>query len=180
MGYGAVTDLDAEGVRRYLLAADRDLADAFGTGFRHRLVLVGGAPLILLGYIPRMTEDIDAWEGVTEPLAGLLGRNRINNRVRGVGSFPVDFEDRLLPLDLGCRVLDLWRATLEDTVASKLAAGRPKDVEDIRQPAVLRDLDWGLMDRLAPEMRQVIDSDFRYREWLFFYGRYREEWGPRV
>lgn len=179
MGYGEEERLGAADIRARLMAADADFADAFGTAPRWKMAIAGGAPLILLGLIRRQTPDIDAALGPRK-VEGLFAKHDINFDMTRVNSLPYFFEDRLVPMGLPTRVLDYFQVSLEDIAASKLGAGRPKDIEDLWSPEFAARLDWDLLGTLGRELGEAGNSNRYVSEWEHMYRRYREERGPRV
>ena len=87
-----------------------------------------------------------------------------------------------MSLGLDTRVIEYYRVSLEDAVALKLSAGREHDLQDVRSPAVLRELDWDLMAQVAGEMRfgTISEQESWYKNFVWNYGIYREEFGPRA
>jgi hypothetical protein len=159
----------------------RELDRAVGLlypGQTFRLVLVGGGAMVLLGYLPRATADLDALD-VPRELADLLSKYDINQRVVAYQhNFAYNLEDRLVLLNLGTESVECYSASLEDVVASKLHSPRDVDAMDVRYPEVLEALDW---DRLAEVVDDMADSrlnDRQHGEFMHSYQQYREEFGP--
>ena len=147
---------------------------------RFRMILVGGASLVLLEYIVRATHDIDALSAPRE-LFKLLKEYNIDTRVSAyIDSFPYSYEDRLVLLDVGGRRIQYYCTSLEDTVIAKLHGMRPNDVQDITNENVLEAIDWNLLKQLRDEMRlSTLGEDSEsYKAFLYAYDRYVEEYEP--
>ena len=60
---------------------------------------------------------------------------------------PFNYEDRLIPLDIGARFIRCFTPSLEDLAVMKLYAFRPNDIIDLHSQAFVDRLDWGLLER---------------------------------
>ena len=65
-------------------------------------------------------------------------------------------------------------AFIEDLVVSKLCGMRGKDVEDIENKLVYKDLNWDLMDELIEEVCYGILNDFDVNALKANYENYKE------
>ena len=147
-------------------------------GRTFRLVLVGGAAMVLLGCLARSTADLDALN-VPSELVSLMAQYDINCRVTAyLDHFAYNLEDRLVPLDLGTTAVECSSASLEDVVASKLYSERDSDAQDVRRPEVLEMLDWARLAEVAEDLRDSKMNDRRYGQFLHNYREYRKEYGP--
>lgn len=164
-----------------LARLDEDAALIFGDDRKFRLVIVGGSALILLETITRATLDIDALDASPE-LVQLLEKYDINMRVGTfVNNFPYNYDERLVPVPVGGQCIDFYTASLEDIVIAKLYAGRDKDIQDITDERVLKNIDWEKLEHLAnaeDEARASALNQFRYDEFLDLYKNYAERWRP--
>jgi len=144
-----------EDLFRRLDRLDEDVSYLYDENVRFRLVIVGGSALVLQDYLSRSTLDIDALE-VSREIYTLLDKYDIDCRVNAyVFNFPYNFEDRLLKLDVGGRRIDIFTASLEDIVISKLYSIRPQDIQDIENKVILDNLDWDLLDKLANDENEA-------------------------
>ena len=143
------------------------------------LVLAGGGALMLLGYLSRVTDDMDALKCSPELLA-LMEKYDINNRVAGPygDHFPYNWEDRLVPLDVETTVVKCYAASLEDIVASKLCSERPEDGFDVRRPQIVAAINWDLLETAAKEMELSQLNRRRHQDFLRNYKSFRKEFGP--
>lgn len=147
-------------------------------GRRFRIVLAGGGAMILLGCLARATSDLDAVQFPKE-LVELMGSYDINGRVMAyLDHFPINFEDRLVSIELETESIDFFTASLEDIVTSKLYSNRDSDAVDVRRPEVLKTLDWALLDVAVREARETCLIERRYQEMLDNYATFRKECGP--
>lgn len=97
---------------------------------------------MLQDYLIRSTFDIDALE-VSRGIYTLLDKYDINCRVNAyVCNFPHNFQDRMLKLKVGGRRIDIFTASLEDIVISKLYSIRPQDIQDIENVNIWDNLNW--------------------------------------
>ena len=160
---------------------DEDVDLLFEDNRRFRLVIVGGSALILLETIVRATHDIDALDASAE-IMELLEKYDINTRVATyINNFPYNYDDRLVPLDIGGKRIDFFTASLEDIVIAKLCSARPTDRQDVIDAKVLKALDWERLHILATaedEAKASALNDFRYKEFRETYDEYVRRYGP--
>jgi hypothetical protein len=143
-----------------------------------QLVIVGGGAMVLLGVLSRPTDDIDAVSFAAE-LQPLMEQFDVSGRVRSYEDhFPLNFEDRLVPVEFPWKAVQCFTASLEDLVVSKLYSNRPVDSTDIRRPAVVEALDWDQLASAVIEARLSNVVERRYREMVSNYEAYREECQP--
>ena len=158
-----------------LCRLDEDAALIDDSDLRYVMVIVGGGALILMQYLTRATHDIDVL-GAPQALHRLLAKYDINTQVTAYGdSFPYNYEDRLLPLPIKGKKIDFYTASLEDIVIAKLHSNRDPDLHDIEQPAVLKAIDWVLLEKLAnsdDEVRASALSMNRHKEFIYSYREY--------
>lgn len=142
------------------------------------LVLVGGGALVLLGVLSRPTDDLDAVRFPAE-LQPLMEQFDLSGRVIAYENhFPYNFEDRLVPVDFAYRAVRCSTASLEDLVVSKLYSDRDADASDIREPDVLKTLDWERLAMAVQEAEMSRLGDRRHRNMLHNYEAFREECAP--
>lgn len=163
-----------EDLFRRLDRLDEDVSYLYDENIRFRLVIVGGSALVLQNYLSRSTLDIDALE-VSREIYTLLDKYDINCRVNAyIFNFPYNFEDRLLKLSIGGRRIDIYTASLEDIVISKLYSIRLKDIQDIENESILNNLDWNLLDKLASDENETKCSALNTRTYSEFKQSYDE------
>jgi hypothetical protein len=78
---------------------------------------------------------------------------------------------------LPSETLEVFMASLEDIVASKLYSDRDSDGADVRSPEVLARLDWERLAEVAADMSGSMLIERRYKQFLHNYQTYREEFG---
>jgi hypothetical protein len=170
-------DMGLEDLRERLRGFDRAV-DLLFPGRRFRLVLVGGGALVLLGYLDRSTTDLDVLAAPAQ-LTELMSEYDLSGQVSAYGDhFPYDFEDRLVPLDLGTAAVACFTASLEDLVVSKLCSARDSDASDVREPSVLDALDWDKLAVAAAGLKESAMDERRYTQFLHDYDMYVKEFGP--
>lgn len=163
-----------EDLFRRLDRLDEDVSYLYDENIRFRLVIVGGSALVLQDYLSRSTLDIDSLE-VSREIYSLLDTYDINCRVNAyIFNFPYNFEDRLLKLSIGGRRIDIFTASLEDIVISKLYSIRLKDMQDIENESILNNLDWNLLDKLANDENEAKCSALNTRTYSEFKQSYEE------
>lgn len=136
------------------------------------LVIVGGGSLVLQQYINRATHDIDAIN-VSSRLVELMDKYDINSQVQAyANNFPYNYEDRLVRLDIGCKRIEVYTASLEDIVVAKLYSVRDQDKLDIESPAILKDLNWDKLDYLAHNENEAKASALNDGNYLEFLSNY--------
>lgn len=174
-------NLQYEDLLERLRRLDEDVALIDDSDFRYRMVIVGGGALILMHYLTRVTHDIDAL-GAPQAIYHLLAKYDINTQATAYeDSFPYNYEDRLVPLPIQGKKIDFCAASLEDVVIAKLHSNRDTDLHDIEQPAVLKALNWNLLDRLAQADDEAQASALnmrRHQEFLLSYQEYRKRHRP--
>ena len=178
-----MTDFTREDLLERLnrLDEDADLLFDSDDDRRFRLVIAGGSALILLETITRATHDIDALD-VSPEIVSLLRKYDINtNVVAYLSNFPYNYEDRLVPLNIGGRRIDFFTVSLEDIIIAKLYSGRDTDLQDINDENLLKAIDWNRLDYLATDENEAQLSamnEYRYKEFLACYQEYAKRWHP--
>jgi len=164
-----------------LMRLDEDAALLSESEGRLHITIVGGGALILQKIIARATHDIDAIS-VSPTLLYLLDKYDINTRVNTyVDSFPYNFESRLRKLPITGKKIDFYAVSLEDLVIAKLHSNRDTDIQDIESDAVRKNIDWGLLEKLALSKDEALASSFskqRHSEFLHFYHEYVRKFRP--
>lgn len=160
---------------------DEDADLLFDDDRRFKMVIVGGSALILLQTITRATIDIDAILVPIE-IRDLLAKYDINMQVLAYENyFPYNYPDRFVPLHLGGKKIDFYTASLEDIVIAKLHSVRPKDYQDITDPAVLSSIDWDVLEHLALDAGEAQSSALSissHQEFLVAYDEYVRRYRP--
>lgn len=160
-----------------LLAFDRDAYLEYGsTEIKYECYIVGGGAMMILGLIPRVTHDIDVLQCTARELISLMPKYDMNMNVTAhIGCFADDYSSRAIKIDLDTRFIDFYTLSLEDLIVSKLASGRDKDFEDIKQPNVIEMIDWNKLDELIDLAVEGMISDYSARELRDFYTDYQRE-----
>lgn len=96
-----------------------------------------------------------------------------------INNFPYNYEDRLISLFQG-KVIDFFTASLEDIIVAKLYSFRDTDRRDIESPAVLNDIDWELLDRLAKDDDEAHASALNERNYADFRQNYEDYQGVQT
>ena len=89
-------------------------------------------------------------------------------------NFPEDYLDRIVEVNIPTTKVKFYTVSLEDLVASKLCGMRGKDVEDIENKPVYKDLNWDLMDELIEEVCYGMLNDFDVNALKANYENYKE------
>ena len=140
-----------ENLRKLLLTIDEEASLALEHECRYPVVIVGGSAFLLHDLTNRpTTHDIDVLS-CHEAVRGVLANYRMVNSAVSeyLDEIPYNFEDRLVRIDIPTRTVDFLTPSLEDLAVIKLYGWRPNDQQDLESPAVLKSLDWDLMDRLV-------------------------------
>lgn len=102
----------------------------------------------------------------------------VNDRVRSsLDSFSTEAETRaqLVEIEGGTLSIDYYMYSLEDIVASKLYAGRRKDLIDLKNTYIKEIIDYKLLDIIVyEEMKMDFLNERRWRELADYYERYKE------
>ena len=142
---------------------------------RLQCVVVGGSAIVLKQYVDRSTHDIDLLR-ISDELAPLLEKYDMNTNVAAhLDCFPESYPQRVSRVEgLSTRKIDYFVPALEDLVISKLAAHREQDLIDINEPAILKALDWNLLDKVADEITEGFISDRLVQNFVSIFEEYKE------
>ena len=167
-------DLYREEIINRLLQVDKDMALLNTTSDMYSCVIVGGSALVLMKKIYRSTHDIDSIDASDE-IKPLLETYNINMNVNAYRiNFPEDYLDRIVEVNIPTTKVKFYTVSLEDLVVSKLCGMRGKDVEDIENKPVYKDLNWDLMDELIEEVCYGMLNDFDVNALKANYENYKE------
>ncbi len=167
-------DLYREEIINRLLQVDRDMALLDNTPDMYSCVIVGGSALVLMEKIYRSTHVIDSIDASNE-IKPLLETYNINMNVNAYRiNFPEDYLNRIVEVNIPTTKVKFYTVSLEDLVVSKLCGMREKDVEDIENELVYKDLNWNLMDELIDEVCYGMLNDFDVNALKSNYENYKE------
>ena len=167
-------DLYRDEIINRLLQVDKDMALLDTTSDMYSCVIVGGSALVLMKKIYRSTHDIDSIDASDE-IKPLLETYNINMNVNAYRiNFPEDYLDRIVEVNIPTTKVKFYTVSLEDLVVSKLCGMRGKDVEDIENKPVYKDLNWDLMDELIEEVCYGMLNDFDVNALKANYENYKE------
>lgn len=144
------------------------------------VVLVGGSAFILNDVTNRsVTHDIDVFEA-DRCLRGIIARYpEVNGMaVAYCNQMPFNYEDRLIPLEIGTRFIRYFTPSLEDLAVMKLYAYRPNDIVDLHSKAFIDRIDWDMLERLIFDEDEALassPSERSYQEMVCAYGQYKKE-----
>ena len=91
---------------------------------------------------------------------------------------PFNYEDRLIPLEIGARFIRYFTPSLEDLAVMKLYAYRPNDIVDLHSRAFIDRLDWDLLELLIFDEGEALassPSERSYQEMVCAYRQYKKE-----
>jgi hypothetical protein len=143
-----------------LKQVDKDMALLDNSLDVYSCVIVGGSALVLMNKIYRSTHDIDSINASDE-IKPLLEMYNINMNVNAyLMNFPDNYLDRIVKVDIPTAKVNFYTVSLEDLVVSKLCSMREKDVEDIENERVYKDLNWALLDKLIDEVCYGMLNDY--------------------
>lgn len=149
-------------------------------GDRPSVVLVGGSAFILNDLTNRsVTHDIDVFEAdrrLREIMDRYPGVNGM--AVAYCNQMPFNYEDRLIPLEIGAHFIRYFTPSLEDLAVMKLYAYRPNDIVDLHSRAFTERLDWDLLERLIFDEGEALapsPSERSYQEMVCAYRQYIKE-----
>ena len=172
--------LSFEDLLSRLRQLDEDAYLMSDSDVRYYMVIVGGSALILQKCRTNATQDIDSIS-FSKELYPLLEKYDINARVQAyINCFPLNYEDRLIPV-LNGRKVDFYTASLEDVVIAKLYASRSVDIFDITSDEVLQSLNWEKLRHLATDDDEAKASrlnDSNYSVFLDAYKEYERRYNP--
>lgn len=144
------------------------------------VVLVGGAAFLLRDLTSREgTLDVDVLEAENSVRNLLKNYPEINGAVAAYSDqIPYNFEDRLVPLELGTSTIQFVSPSTEDLVVMKLYAARPNDLQDVQSAAINNKIDWKLLEHLVydkDEAKASCLSERRYKEMVIEYEEFKRE-----
>lgn len=167
-------ELYREEIINRLLQVDKDMALLDTTPDIYSCVIVGGSALVLMEKIYRSTHDIDSINA-SNALKPLLESYNINMNVSAYCiNFPENYIDRIVRVDIPTTKVNFYTISLEDLVVSKLCARRDKDIEDIENELVYKDLNWTLLDELIEDVCYGMLTDFDAENLRENYNDYKE------
>jgi hypothetical protein len=173
-----VLEMSESDILQRLYDLDEDISFIYTPDIRFRLIIVGGGALLLRGIISRVTSDIDVLQA-DRRLIALMEVYDINCRVNAYeNNFPYNYEDRIELVWSG-KNIDYYTASLEDIIIAKLCAGRPEDLDDIRD--AVQFIDWVKLELLAKdknELRLSLLSDNMYYNFLGNYEEFERRYRP--
>lgn len=136
------------------------------------IYIVGGVPLMLYSDIKK-SSDIDVWMVSDKRMTPLLNKYFMNNRAFGMSmSFSADMESRFYKSNFSCNNLNVYVASLEDIVASKLIVNRDKDFEDITNIDVILNVDYDLLDKIITNELSIDLNEVNYRQLIRTYNKW--------
>lgn len=95
------------------------------------------------------------------------------NSTAYIDCFADGYMERVKPVaDLETLKIDFYTLSPEDLVISKIASGRSKDVIDIKNPKLIDELDFELLNKLAEETKQGLLNDRLVSEFQSRYEQY--------
>lgn len=145
------------------------------------VVIVGGSAFMLRDMTCRpVTDDIDVFQ-VDAAVRDIISRYpQVNGAVAAYcDQIPYNFQDRLVPLEIGAKRIKFLTPSLEDLAVMKLYAWRPNDISDLTSTHFLNAVDWGLLHDLVysdEEAHASALSERRWREMTATYKEYEEAW----
>lgn len=163
-----------------LLKLDEEISLIFDDDNYYEIIIVGGSALLLINKLSRATFDIDAIR-CSKELKPFMEKYDINDNVISYrNSFSDDFYNRKIKIDIPTKKINVYTASLEDIVISKLSSNRGKDSEDIRSPMVIESLDWDLLDEIvnSDDFKDNMLTEHQYNMFMYDYRDYREEFHP--
>lgn len=145
---------------------------------RFKVYIVGGAALMIYGQVSKITNDIDVISISDKKIENIMLAEPINDRVRSsLDSFSTEAETRaqLVDIEGGTLSVDYYMYSLEDIVASKLYAGRRKDLIDLKNTYIKEIIDYDLLDIIVyEEMKMDALNERRWQELVDYYEMYKE------
>lgn len=149
-----------EEVVENLALADQCMKKMFPTIGKVKLILVGGAAIILKGFENKMTMDIDTVTKLEDEVSEFLEDFAINSQASGVSVLPEGYESRMEFLDLGLEVLEVYLVSNEDLVISKVGRYSYDDKRDLEDTGLLDNVD---NNKLVCVGDRVCASDSSFR-----------------
>lgn len=166
-----------EDIIKRLILLDKKLSSQFDVRKnKFKLIIIGGAALMLKYDLDRPTDDIDSLK-IEKRLRIFLEKDydlfRINDKCRGVIMIHYDYEDRLSKLpDVGYtfRFLDIFTLSDYDLIITKFGRGDTKDIRDIVTSGILDNINKERLDKLMKEaiLYYPVAPKRKERDWEFF------------
>ena len=113
---------------------DKEVSLIYLPSNKIKIVIVGSGSLILQGFLTRATNDIDVVGFSYPELIHILEEYNVNCRSNAFSDcLAINYEDRLVKIELETKVFDYYALSLEDMVIMKLFSDRDKNKSDIRE-----------------------------------------------
>jgi hypothetical protein len=127
------------------------------TDRRMKIVIIGGAALLLHQCIQRSTNDIDIIQFDGQLNLEMLAKYDMDIRSHAFcGNFSDTMDERYLLVPANTKMIDYYIPSLEDLVISKLSSDRRKDTLDIKQNFVYEKVDLGKLEEIMQEIHLSI------------------------
>jgi len=146
--------------------------------------LVGKVDVIIAGSTTQMqyldnfrwTYDIDILKS-NFIFKDLMEKYSMNTEIQNIADYniPYDYEERIQRLDFGFKAVNFYVVSLEDFIVMKLMAYRPKDVIDLSNKELIKQINWNILDELILKMDEVFLNDRIKNEFHYLYKNFKEE-----
>lgn len=139
------------------------------------IVIVGSSCLLLRCMGRSTTNDIDIIKLSHEIPNSILEKYDMNiNASYIMRCFPDNFESRLEEISIQCKVCTYYTLSLEDSIASKLVANRPKDQKDISDSNLISQIDFLKLAQIMEEFEYSLGTR-ELREVFQLYNNYLDD-----
>jgi len=120
---------------------------------RIKIVIIGGATLLLHQCILRATNDIDIIQFDEKIDLEMLAKYDMDIRSQAyTGNLSDTMDERYVLAPANTKIIDYYIPSLEDLIISKLSSDRKKDTLDIKQNLIYAKVN---LDRLEEIMREI-------------------------
>lgn len=160
-----------------LIALDEEVSMVVPQNERISMTIVGGSALILSGFLNRITLDIDLIDIYYPVLFPIMEKYDVNCHSNAFADcIAENYDTRLVKLDFPTKAIDYYTLSLEDLVIMKLFSDREKDLIDIRDPGVINNLNWDLLDKIISSGEADVSfHELRYKHFIQKYQEYVKE-----
>jgi hypothetical protein len=128
-----------------------------GIGRKIRIVIIGGAALLLHQCLQRATNDIDIIQFDGKINLEMLTRYDMDIRSQAFsGNFSDTMDERYVLVSANTKIIDYYILSLEDLIISKLSSDREKDTSDIKKSLVYEKVNLGRLEEIMSEIHLAI------------------------
>lgn len=122
-----------------------------------RIVIIGGAALLLHHCIQRSTHDIDIIQLDGRINLDMIEKYDMDTRSMAFSSnFSDTMDERYVRVEANTKVTEFYIPSLENLIISKLSSDRGKDTQDVMQELVYEKVDLTVLDEILLDIHLAV------------------------